>query len=288
VTDRAAGPLVILAGSGDLPGLVAARLAQEGREHRILALRGFADRAVRRRADATLDLLDVAGTLACLDGWGATVVTLVGGVRRPSPSAALGAFAAVRNRAEVATLMARGDDNLLRGVASLLEERGHRLVGIQEVAPGLLARAGPYGARQPDASELAAIGLGLRLLADLSPYDIGQAVVVEGERILAVEGPEGTDRMIARVGGSRLRQLFRPAAPAGILVKAAKLGQDSRIDLPTIGPRTLRNAARAGLRGLAVTSGNTLVLHPAASAAAADRLGLFLVGIEPDGAGARA
>ncbi|MFQ5467980.1 MAG: UDP-2,3-diacylglucosamine diphosphatase LpxI domain-containing protein, partial [Kiloniellaceae bacterium] len=59
-----------------------------------------------------------------------------------------------------------------------------------------------------------------------------------------------------------------------------KPGQEARVDLPTIGVETVRNAAAAGLSGIAVQAGGALVVDPAAVSAAADRAGLFVVGVE--------
>ena len=279
--DARSGPVAILAGSGRLPAVIADRLAAQGRDHRVLAIRGFTDRALRRRADAAVGLLDVRRALRCLDAWAPACVTLAGGLRRPDAGAVVEAFGWLRSRQEVADLLRRGDDNLLRGVLRLLEEHGHRLVGVHEFAPELLARPGLYGAVEPGSSDQGSARLGLSLLRELSPFDIGQAAVVAGERVLAVEGPEGTDRMLARVGGPRRRWPLRRATRCGVLVKAAKRGQDRRVDMPAIGPRTIRNAARAGLAGIAVASGSTLVLDAEEATALADRLGLFLVGL-PD------
>lgn len=274
----AAGSVAIVAGSGDLPILVADRLRAQGRPHRILAFRGFADRALKARADCVVGLLDIKRAVACLDEWRPAIVTLAGGLRRPAASAALDAFAAFRNRDEIARLMSRGDDTLLRGVMGLLEEKGHAIVGVQDLAPELMAAAGIYGAVQPNEGDRAALALGFALLDHLSAYDIGQAAVIRGGRVLAIEGPEGTDRMLARASGLRARRLMRRSAEGGVLVKAPKRGQDLRVDLPAIGPRTVANAARAGLAGIAIESGSTLVLDREGTIAAANRLGLFLVG----------
>jgi DUF1009 family protein len=100
--------------------------------------------------------------------------------------------------------------------------------------------------------------------------------VVQDGCVLAVEAIEGTDRMIARAA-----ELVRPG-PGGVLVKLVKPGQDRRADLPTIGPRTIEAAARAGLRGVAFEAGGTLVTDLAACIELADRAGLFLLGIDPD------
>jgi DUF1009 family protein len=165
-------------------------------------------------------------------------------------------------------------------VVQLLEEQGHSVVGVHDLAPELLARSGCLGAQGPGDEDLRSIRIGIGLLADLSAYDMGQGVVVADERIMAVEGPEGTDRMLARVQGLRRSWSLRRPAPAGVLVKMPKTGQDLRIDLPAIGPRTFARAAKAGLRGIAVASGVTLILDGEETVRAADRLGLFLLGVD--------
>jgi DUF1009 family protein len=274
------GPIAIVAGSGRFPGLLADTLRRTGRACRILALRGFAEPAVRQTADASADLLDVKRVLACLREWRPSAVTLAGAVHRPKPSAVLGALSILRNRRELRELLGRGDDQLLRGVIGLLEEDGHRVVGVHDLAPELLARPGVHGAHRPLDDDLRAIAIGQRLLADISAYDIGQGVVVADERVIAIEGPEGTDRMLKRVQGFRRSWGFGRPPRSGVLVKTAKRGQDLRVDLPAIGPRTFVRAANAGLRGVAVGSGATLILDDKETVRTADRLGLFLIGLE--------
>lgn len=275
------GTLVLVAGAGRLPDLVAGSLERAGHAHKVLAVRGFTERRLRARADATVDLLDVGATLAILKDWGPAVVIPAGGVSRPSPAALLNAGAALRNRAALRAIAGGGDDRLLRAVLALLEENGHRVLGVHEAAPDLLSPAGRLGRHAPDAEAEASIRAGRALLGALSPYDVGQAAVAAAERILAVEGPEGTDRMLARARALGRRPLGhgRPA-PGTVLVKLAKTGQDLRIDLPAVGPRTVRNAAAAGCAGIAVEAGRTLLIDRAATVAEADRRGLFLVGLE--------
>lgn len=281
------GPVVVVAGAGALPEILVAALAAQGREARVLALAGFAGRALRRRADRTMSLLDVAGVLDQLAAWRPAAVVLAGGVTRPSPAALASGVAAWRNRRELADIFARGDDHLLRGVVTLLEERGHRVVGAHEIAPDLLAPAGLLGAVRPGPEHLRAARTGFACLAALSPFDVGQACVAAEGRVLAIEGAEGTDRMLARVGalGRGIPFLRRRKPLGGVLVKTAKAGQDRRVDLAASGSRTVRNAAAAGLAGIALGAGATLAIDRAAMIAEADRLGLFLIGIDPSSAG---
>jgi hypothetical protein len=276
-----AGPVAILAGSGKLPLQLVERLERQGREHRILAIRGFVDREIGRRAHATVDLLDLKTIIGTLAAWQPAVVTLVGAVNRPGFSALLGAYSGLRNRHEVRDVIARGDDHMLRGAVGLLEDHGHRVVGAHELAPDLLVSRDLRSRREPDEDDRLAVAMGLDLLGALSAFDIGQAAVVARRRVLAIEGPEGTDRMLRRV--QRLRGAWfggRARREGGVLVKAAKRGQDLRVDMPAVGPRTVAEAAKAGLSGIAIGAGSTLLLDQDESLREADRLGLFLAAVD--------
>jgi DUF1009 family protein len=112
----------------------------------------------------------------------------------------------------------------------------------------------------------------------MSPFDVGQAAVVAKGRVLAIEAAEGTDGMLRRMVA--LREDGRLGLPrgVGVLVKAPKLGQDRRFDLPSIGPETVLNASRAGLAGIAVVAGGTIIAEPLRLVEAADFNGLFVVG----------
>jgi len=132
----------------------------------------------------------------------------------------------------------------------------------------------------PSQRDNADIARGLALLDAAGPFDIGQAVVVAASNILAIEAVEGTDAMLGRIAELRERGRISTLAGTGVLVKAPKPQQDRRFDLPAIGPRTVSEAARAGLRGIAVVAGSAIIAEPAAVAAAADKAKLFVVGIK--------
>ncbi len=284
----AAGTFAIVAGGGALPHELAERLTTRGITPVLITIRGFATPATRLKASATIDITDVEGLMRALAASGARDVMLVGGVTRPSPSALLGLAAAARNRAQLAQILdplaGAGDDGLLRGVIGYIERHGYAVRGLPEIAPELLAPEGEINgaAIPPEADE--AIATGRNLLATLSPFDVGQGVVVRGRRVLAIEGPEGTDRMLRRARRIGRRGWFRAPEPGGVLVKLPKRGQDMRVDLPAIGPRTIAHAGAAGLAGIVIAAGQTLILDREATRAAARRAGLFVVGIRMDGA----
>jgi len=131
----------------------------------------------------------------------------------------------------------------------------------------------------PDDKAAADIVRGRDVLRALSPFDIGQAAIVMDGHVVAVEDIEGTDGLLARVARLRGEGRIRAKAPRGVLVKAPKSGQDLRFDLPTIGPRTVEYAVEAGLAGIAIVAGHTIVVEPQAMIDAADAAGLFVTGL---------
>jgi DUF1009 family protein len=265
--------LGIVAGGGEFPGLVIAACRAQNRPFHVLALTGHADPMVIGDAPADWIRLGEAGTgFQKLKQAGVGEVVMIGPVRRPTIRELAPDFRTTRFFAKVG-LKALGDDGLLRAVAREIEEEGFRLVGIDDVLADCLALAGTYGGLIPDAQAEADIRRGIEVAKGLGALDVGQAVVVQQGIVLGVEAIEGTDQLIRRCGA------LRRDGPGGVLVKVKKPNQDRRLDLPTIGTNTLHEAAAAGLRGIAVEAGGALVLGRDAVAAAADELGLFVVGV---------
>lgn len=265
--------LGIVAGGGGLPRRLVDACLAGGREVFVLALEGAADPAiVDGVAHAWLRLGAAARGLALLRENNVTELVLAGGVRRPS-------LAMLRPDWRAAKLFARigykalGDDGLLSAIVTEFEREGFRVIGADQLLASGLAPEGVLGNLRPDAQALADIAHGQRIARALGVLDIGQAVVVQQGLVLGVEAIEGTDALIRRCAG------LRRDGPGGVLVKIEKPGQEQRADRPTIGPQTVVLAAEAGLRGIAVEAGTTIVLDRDEVIGAADRAGLFLIGI---------
>ena len=139
--------------------------------------------------------------------------------------------------------------------------------------------AGSLTRAVPDAGAQADIAKGRDVLQALSPFDIGQATVVIDGHVVGVEDIEGTDGLLARVAHLREAGRIRAKSGRGVLVKAPKSGQDLRFDMPTLGPQTIVRAAGAGLAGIGIVAGNTIVAEPQQMVEAADAAGLFVTGL---------
>ncbi|ALG71628.1 UDP-2,3-diacylglucosamine pyrophosphatase [Azospirillum thiophilum] len=269
------GPkLAILAGGGTLPARIASAVRGQGREVFVVAFDGHTDPETVAGLPHLWSRFGAAGTiLRRLHDEGVGEVVLAGPVKRPSFTELMPDWRTARFLARVGT-RALGDDGLLRAVIREMEEDGFRVIGLQELLKDLLTTLGPVGRRIPDAEAERDIARAVEVARALGALDVGQGAVVQQGIVLAVEAIEGTDEMLARCAG-----LARPG-PGGVLVKVKKPRQDRRIDLPTMGVTTVEKAASAGLRGIAVEAGGSLLVDRTAVAEAADRLGLFVVGIE--------
>jgi UDP-2,3-diacylglucosamine hydrolase len=278
-------PLALICGGGSLPLAVADSVSARGRQVVLFPLRGAADAAGLSRYPHHWLYLGQANTLirharaaGCRD------VVLIGSLVRPSLWQIRPDFTALREFPRIVSAFRGGDDHLLSHIARLLERHGFRLVGAHEVAPEILAPEGALGRVQPAEYERADIALGFDYLGAAGPFDVGQAAVVSGRHVLAVEAAEGTDAMLARVAEMRASGRVRTPTGRGVLIKAPKPGQDRRFDLPSIGPQTVEEVTRAGLAGIAVVAGSTIIAEPERLIAAADRANIFVVGM-PAGAG---
>lgn len=274
------GPLAMICGGGSLPLAVADYVAARGRKVVLFPLRGAAEGiACERFPHHWLHVGQIGKFMQLARAAGARDVVLIGALIRPSIWQTRPDLKGLMMLPRVLAAFRGGDNHLLSGMGRLLEGEGFRLLGAHEVAPEILAPEGVLGSVQPSEDDRADIALGLDYLAASGSFDIGQAVVVAGRHVLAVEAVEGTDQMLARVAELRANGRIRSAAGTGVLVKAPKPSQDRRFDLPSIGPQTIHEAARAGLSGIAVVGGATILAEPGKLAQAADRAKLFVVGV---------
>lgn len=259
----------IIAGQGRLPAALALAMAEPPL---VAALDGFAPEGIT--VDLTFRVERLVPFLRALERDGIGQVIFAGAVTRPRLDPALLDEATAGMLPRLMQAMAAGDDATLRVVIELFEEFGFQVVGVEEVAPALLPGAGVL-AGEVSARDVADALRAEKIVAALGAVDVGQGAVVAQGLCLGVEALPGTDALLAQVAeiGS-LRP--DPARGRGLFYKAAKPGQDRRIDLPTIGPETVRAVAAAGLGGLAFQAGSVICLDLHQMKTRANELGLFL------------
>src|SRR3984893_7964109 len=273
-------PVGLIAAGGVMPFAVADSLTGRGIDPVLFALKGACDPvAVERFRHHWISVGQLGRAVKLFRAENCRDLVFIGTLVRPALSEIRLDWGTLRVIGRVWAAFRGGDDHLLSGIGRILEQDGFRMVGIKDVAPDLLMPEGCITRAAPDQSATADIARGRDVLRALSPFDIGQAAVVIDGHVVGVEDIEGTDGLLARVAHLRNEGRIRAKAARGVLVKAPKSGQDLRFDLPTIGPQAIEGAAASRLTGIAIVSGNTIVVEPQGMIGAADAAGLFVTGL---------
>src|ERR1700716_1491533 len=273
-------PIGLIAAGGGMPFAVADSVVKRGIDPILFALKGACDPvAVERFRHHWISIGQLGRAVKLFRAENCRHLVFIGSLVRPALSEIRLDWGTLRVIGRVWAAFRGGDDHLLSGIGRILEQDGFRMVGIKEVAPDLLMPEGCITRASPDENAAADIARGRDVLRALGPFDIGQAAIVIDGHVVGVEDIEGTDGLLARVARLRTEGRIRAKAARGVLVKAPKSGQDLRFDLPTVGPRTIEGAIKAGLAGVAIVAGNTIVVEPQTMIEAADAAGLFVTGL---------
>ncbi len=266
--------LGIIAGGGSLPREILRRCAESQHKPFVVGFDGQTDQETLQGTEHFVTRLGAAGkVIRALKDAQVTEIVMVGHIRRPGlwdlkpDMKALGFFTQIG-------LKAMGDDSLLRAVADVLQKEGFGILGVDDLVTDLLFPAGCLTKVKPDEQALADIAHGVKIAQTLGALDVGQAVIVQQGLVLAVEAIEGTDAMLNRAGA------LARSGKGGVLVKMKKPQQDRRLDLPTIGPNTVMQAAKAGLRGIAAHAGHVIILEQDQCVRLANQHKFFLYGVD--------
>lgn len=264
--------IAVIAGQGRLAPAVAAALDNPA----IFALEGFAPEGLSAtpfRLERLVPFLDE------LLAQGIDRVVFAGAIRRPrlEPEAFDPRTAQLVPR--ILSAMQSGDDGALRAVLDVFEENGLTVCSVSEIAPDLIPAEGILTG-SPSQADRRDVGLAAKIVKQMGPLDLGQGAVVAQGLCLAIETLPGTAAMLEFVAGHRD---LRPhaAGARGVLYKAPKPGQDRRVDLPTIGPDSIDQAAAADLAGIAWQAGGVILLDQAETLRKAKAAGLFLWAAPP-------
>ncbi len=277
--------LALIAGEGKLPAILVENIAdrnkrETGNENlpHIASLEGHTpDHLV---PDRVFRIEHLGTLIAELQALGVKEVCFAGAIRRPPIDPGQIDAATMPLVPRMMAAMQKGDDGALREVLGIFEDAGFTIRAANEFASALLPVAAIYSTQKPSELHDKDTTRATDVVATMGALDVGQSCVVHRHQVLAIEGKFGTDWMLVslrdRPGLATAKlEPDNPDGQGGVLFKAAKPGQDRRIDLPVIGVDTITAAKNAGLDGVVVEEGGVMVLDLAAVTRAADELGLF-------------
>jgi len=264
--------MAILAGGGILPQMIVEERAHQGLETFVIAFKGFTDQEwVTQHPHRWIRLGQLGKALDIVKKQDIKQIVFAGHIRRPGWNQIRPDFQGLKMvwRLKRQKL---GDDALLRQLAEVFAKQGCELIGANDILPHCLMPGGQLSSAEVSDDDWKDIHYAAKILKDWAKLDQGQSIVVQNGLILGVEAIEGTDELIRRCG------TYKRPGRGPILVKIKKPNQDPRLDLPTIGEHTVRNAAEAGFAGIAVQEKNALFLQPGTSTEIADMYQMFLTG----------
>ncbi len=280
--DRPGDPLGLVAGGGSLPRLVAEAARVSG--WRVIVVRigdGMADDWSGYEGGA-YPWGRTGDAIAYMKSCGVRRMVFCGTVsHRPDFRSLIPSFQTLIRLPAALKIVRGGDDRLLRALSRYMERQGFEMLAVQDIVPQLLTPGGTLTRRMPDADEEQALVLAARAAGRLGELDIGQAVVASRDRVIALEGIEGTREMLQRVADLKTRGRIGRSERC-VLVKSVKPAQDERFDLPSIGGATIEEAAAAGITVIGATAGRSLVLGIDDVLEAAEAAGIAIVGLEED------
>jgi UDP-2,3-diacylglucosamine hydrolase len=261
----------LIAGDGQIPLLLARNIQKAGQRCIVVGHLGETRKDLKRHADVLewVQIGELGKIIEVLLREGAEKVIFAGGVSKKhffSKAKPDGRAIQVLLR-----LTDKKDDAILRAIAREIEGEGMEVISPLVFLGDQAAARGVWTQRTPTEGEQKDIDFGWAMAKKLGELDAGQSVVVKDQIVLAMEAIEGTDAAIRR--GAKLGR------GGVVVVKVFKAHQDPRLDLPVIGPKTIKTLQKAGASILAVEAGKTIVIHKEKMLAAADRSRLCLMGI---------
>ncbi len=283
-TPEGAGePLAILAAGGSVPFHVATAATAAGRNVLVIGLEGEVEDRLQSFHYQAIKWGQLGRIEEYVSAHGAREIVLIGSVSKRPDFRNLGLdLRTLRLLPRILKGMVGGDDTVLSNLIAYLEERGFRVIGAHEVAPELVAGAGQFAGPRASQAMLDDARIAMNAARVIGEHDIGQGAVVVNGLVVAVEAAEGTDAMLERVGDLHARGRVKWTGRLGVLAKCSKPRQDLRVDMPTIGPRTVTGAAKAQLAGIVIEAGRVMIAERAETLKAAEESGTFILAASSD------
>ena len=141
----------------------------------------------------------------------------------------------------------------MKEIINIFNEQSIKTVSSVTFNPELSLKRGNYSKIKPNKKDKKDIKKAITTLNRLGNYNYSQGTVVIDKKVIAIEGRDGTEKMLKKCKRKK-------NTSNGVLVKFPKKKQDLRVDLPTVGFKTLKNCKTAGLKGIVLKSKQNVFL----------------------------
>ncbi|MCL2566729.1 MAG: UDP-2,3-diacylglucosamine diphosphatase LpxI [Alphaproteobacteria bacterium] len=291
--------IAIVAGGGDLPIRVINEAKYKGLNFIVVGIKGISPKSLVNSYDNFWFYMgEVGDFINKLKNHNVKKILFVGSVLRPS-LLSLKLDDVGKKFVEDHFSQIGGDDSLLSKVIAEIESYGFKIIAAQDIAEDILASRKVYTKVMPSKEQLEEIARAFDLAKKISVFDIGQSLIFQQNIVIAVEGVEGTAKLILRSKKLIKKETFlkkisifflklifslkikteNSKIGGAFLVKVKKVHQDMRVDLPTIGHKTILQAKQAGLVGIVIEAESTIILNELRTIELANRFGIFIIAV---------
>jgi DUF1009 family protein len=267
--------LAIIAGNGSLPKLIIEECKKKKRDFVIILVAGNSNHSeYKKYNNHVIEIGYVSKALKVLKDNKVKEIVFAGGIKKPS-------FSHVKVDRKGAVLLSKivankifGDNNILTTITNFFDKEGFKILGANDIINNIVVKKGSLTNKKASKADLENIKIGQEALNTMSDLDVGQSIVVQQKQIIAIEAIEGTDELIKRCSKIQFEK-----GSKSILVKIKKQNQNTKIDLPTIGEKTISNLVKSSFTGIAIKAGSTLIIDKDKVVALANKNNLFIVAI---------
>jgi lipid-A-disaccharide synthase len=263
----------IVCGGGDYPRLVARACVEKGLKFSLLLLNGFCNSEGWPAAERlSINIGEIEKALYFFRKNKVDKIIFAGHIKRPDFTKLSLDKKATKWLVKLGKTIFSGDDALLRAIADLLQQEGFEVIAGTDLLEDIFLPEGALSLQKPTQSQMKDIQIGIKTASRLGIFDIGQSAIVCDGKILGKENVDGTSFLIEKCAQ------LRRSTKGGTLVKISKPQQDTRLDLPTIGPDTIEKLHQNGFDGLAVEAGKCIVIDKKSVIDKSNEFGLFVFG----------
>ncbi|MCX8031242.1 MAG: UDP-2,3-diacylglucosamine diphosphatase LpxI [Thermodesulfovibrionales bacterium] len=262
----------IIAGCGDLPKIISQDAKQRGYEVVIIALEGLASPELNNLSDKIkwVNAGKLGEIISILKNYGISSLLMAGKV--PKSLLIKGNLTPDMKAIKLLfSLRNKSDSEILNAISDELKKEGIKVIDTAIFSPHLLTPEGFLTERKPSDSEQKDINFGFKVAKEIGRLDIGQTVVVKSQAVMAVEAIEGTDEAILRGG--------RLAGEGAVVVKVSKPQQDMRLDVPVVGPDTIKAMISVRASVLALEAQKSIIIDRDSVIKISNLSGISIIGL---------
>ena len=246
----------ILAGDGNLPKIVINQLQKKKLNFIVINL---SSKKKNKKDHFNLNISQVSKILDLLKKKECKEIILVGKVVRPNIKDLKVDFKLIGLLPRIISNLKKGDAYVLNLVIKILKKHKMKVISCTRYVPELIAQNYPINPKISK-QDIFDIKKGKQLLSVLnSKFDIGQSLIINNGFIVGIEAAEGTDKMLSK--SSFILKKINKSKKSGLLLKLPKKIQDLRIDLPTIGYKTIKTCINLGLKGIVLKKNQNIFLN---------------------------